>query len=75
MRRDGETRPGGLRAGQETNDGAASVRASGGLASLPARLRCPLVRAAYRLHDPGVLSVVERVHPPEFCPAARREAA
>jgi len=37
--------------------------------------RCPLRAAALRLADPAVLAVVQLVHPPEFCPAARREAA
>ena len=47
-------------------------------AELLARLRqrrCPLLAAAVRLADPAVLAVVQLVHPPEFCPAARREAA
>jgi hypothetical protein len=50
-----------------------SIPRAGDVIRLPERLGCPLVRAAYRLHDPDVLTVVERVHPPEFCPAARRQ--
>lgn len=36
--------------------------------------RCPLLRAALRLHDVDALRVVARLHPPRYCPAARRAA-
>ncbi|HEX6076352.1 MAG TPA: hypothetical protein VFZ32_13955 [Micromonosporaceae bacterium] len=73
MRPDEEIRPAGNRAGNKTVGGTtASVPASGAPKD---RLRCPLVRAAYRLDDPDTLVVVQRVHPPEYCPTARQMAA
>jgi hypothetical protein len=37
--------------------------------------RCPIVRAAARTGDLAVTGVIDYVHPPEFCPAARKELA
>ncbi len=71
MPRTEECRPGGDQAASKSVCGTTGSVSAPGVIRLPVRLACPLVRAAYRLHDPGVFAVVERVHPPECCPAAR----
>jgi hypothetical protein len=35
--------------------------------------RCPIVPTAARTGDLAVTAVIAYVHPPEFCPAARKE--
>ena len=36
---------------------------------------CPLIRAAIESGNPKVYATVTRLHPPEKCPSARRQAA